>query len=303
MKMIKPIAMTDATLLAHSVTEADYAVWAVGTTYAAGAKVIMTTGVHKIYESVAGGNVGNNPSTTTGFWIDLGATNRWKMFDQGVGSLTTDTDEIAVKIALADADYVNAVALLGVSGNSALIELLDATDTVLWSQESLLYEFDTSLSVDWYNYFFSVFEPLDSMIVLNLPRYTSARLRVTISGDGPVSIGTLAFGKAVDLGATQWSPQLGITDYSTKETDVYGVTTVLERSYATTLNADFFFPHSLLRRVFKTLADVRATPTVWIGSEDSAFDVTIVYGFFKNFNIVLQHPGGSFCNLEVEGLT
>jgi uncharacterized protein (DUF2141 family) len=53
--------------------------------------------------------------------------------------------------------------------------------------------------------------------------------------------------------------------------------------------------------VQKALADIRTTPTVFIG--DPNRPETIVYGFYRNFNIVLSTPSISDCTIEVEGLT
>ena len=84
MKVIKPIAVTDATLYGCSEPEDDYAAWAIGTTYGAGDKVIVLS-THKIYESLQAANTGNDPTTATDWWLDLGPTNRWKMLVPGTG--------------------------------------------------------------------------------------------------------------------------------------------------------------------------------------------------------------------------
>jgi len=140
-------------------------------------------------------------------------------------------------------------------------------------------------------------------LLLNMPTYTNAILKVTLTGT-TVEVGTFAFGKSVYIGETQWGLQLGILDYSTKETDDFGVTSVVERVYADKMECDLFLEHSMVRMVKKFLSSVRATPCVWMGTEVSTFsELTIVYGFYKNFDIVLQDYGGSICSLEIEGLT
>ena len=53
--------------------------------------------------------------------------------------------------------------------------------------------------------------------------------------------------------------------------------------------------------VHRTLASLRATPALWIGSE--AFDSLTVYGFYKEFSIDLAYPTVSYCSLTIEGLT
>ena len=51
MKLIRPETVTDSIFQSSDVPETDYSAWAGGTTYADGDRVIVTTGVHKIYES------------------------------------------------------------------------------------------------------------------------------------------------------------------------------------------------------------------------------------------------------------
>jgi hypothetical protein len=63
------------------------ALWAVGTTYGAAAKVGGSDGV--IYQSIAGGNVGHDPATDAGVnWTNTGVLNPWTtVFTGGAGSL------------------------------------------------------------------------------------------------------------------------------------------------------------------------------------------------------------------------
>ena len=155
---------------------------------------------------------------------------------------------------------------------------------------------------DWYSYFFGVLELPNAYTLLNIPYYQGALLRVTIYGGTDLSVGTLIFGRVRNLGDTQWGAELGIIDYSTKETDVYGITSIIERAYAKTMSCDMFFEHSSLRSIYKFLGEVRATPCLWIGSDEDTWDATIIYGFYKDFSINLRDYGGCFCSLEIEGL-
>ena len=57
LKVIPPVLITDSILTSSNVAETDYAVWSSGTTYSTGQRVIVTTGVHKIYESLQNTNL------------------------------------------------------------------------------------------------------------------------------------------------------------------------------------------------------------------------------------------------------
>jgi len=60
LRLVKPVDITDA-MLTSSVPETDHPEWLPTTSYAAGARVIKTA-THRIYESAAGGNLGNDPA-------------------------------------------------------------------------------------------------------------------------------------------------------------------------------------------------------------------------------------------------
>ncbi len=62
------------------------ALWNVLTTYAAGNQVGGSDGT--IYTSVGSGNIGNDPTTTSGFWTNTGVLNPWTtVFIGGTGSV------------------------------------------------------------------------------------------------------------------------------------------------------------------------------------------------------------------------
>src|SRR3546814_9571360 len=112
LKVIQSTPVTGGMLLSSSVVENDYSEWSAATNYSAGSRVIKAA-THRIYESLIADNAGNDPAGAgASSWIDIAPTNRWAMFDQAQGSVTTDTSVITVTIAPA-AD-IDAVALLDI---------------------------------------------------------------------------------------------------------------------------------------------------------------------------------------------
>ena len=53
--------------------------------------------------------------------------------------------------------------------------------------------------------------------------------------------------------------------------------------------------------MYALLADYRATPLVWIGSEN-AYQSLIVFGYYKDFEIDIAFPTVSYCTLSIEGM-
>lgn len=140
------------------------------------------------------------------------------------------------------------------------------------------------------------------IVKTDLPGYTNALLTVTVNyAGGTAKVGEIIPGVKTSLGTTKPQPQVGIKDYSTKTEDVYGHYTIVERSFAKRLTCTAKILNTGIDEAFRLLAACRATAKVWIADED--YSCLIVYGFYKEFNILLAYPDFSICSIEVEGLT
>lgn len=269
LRLIDPVTVSDTSLIASSLPEADHPEWAAGASYGIGARVIKAA-MHRVYESVIAGNAGNDPAAGTGQWLDNGPTNRWAMFDQALGTTTVADDAITVMLA---APTIAAVALLDVIGATVRVEATGYDQT----------------------------QPVDAGAItfLDLPADTT-RVTVTITGGGRVSVGTLLAGRLLSLGVTEASPTAGITDYSRKTTDDFGEVTVVERAWAKRMTARALIRTDALDDVASRIAAVRARPVLWIGK--AGRDALTVYGFFKDFSIEVGQSVSKL-SLTIEGLS
>lgn len=297
MKVIAPTPITDALLVSSTAPETDHAAWAGGATYALGERVIRT-GTHRIYESLQAGNTGNTPESSPTWWLDVAPTNRWAMFDTVVGTATELASPLAVVIA---PGAVSAIALLELVGTSVTVAMTSATGGgTVYSQTISL---DASEVGDYYDYFFAPFVQRTSVVLTDLPPYADGVITITLTGGGNVSLGVCVVGLQSDLGGTEYGATAGITDYSLKTTDAFGNTTLTQRSYAKRTTCKLWLGKGDVNRVHRRLADLRATPCVWVGVEDDALEPLTVYGFFKDFQIEVAYPQAALCSLEIEGLT
>jgi hypothetical protein len=302
MQAIEPFVVTDASLTSSNVLENDYAAWASGTTYNLGDRVIVVS-VHKVYESAINSNVGNNPTTDDGTkWIEVGATNRWKAFDQRISDPVVNSGTIEYTITTSG-NIINSIAFFGLEADTVQITLTPDGGSVVYDETFNL--LDTTNIIDWYTYFF---EPAtnkdDQLLVVNLPAYSSADITITITenGGGNAQVGQIVMGNLITLGKTGYGTSIGIEDYSRKERDAFGNPVIIERAFAQKADYEIEMPLQDARRVQKFLATYRATPVVWIGNQDPSFGL-IVYGFYSQFSINLATPALSYTTLEVEGLT
>lgn len=303
LKVVPPLTITDSNLTSSNVPETDYAAWSSGTTYATGNRVIITTpNVHKVYESLRDTNTNHNPLTDTSsppYWLEVGPTNRWKMFDTVNSTQTTNTDNIVVTII--PGKVVNTVALLNISAKTVRVKVTDTLEGVVYDKTTDLQ--DDGNITDWYAYFFTPITRRKSFIALDLPSYGSATIEITIENTGATAacgvclIGTSqSIGEGINLGAST-----GIQDYSRKEKDQFGDYQLIQRSYAKRLKVSMAVLNTQIDALQDLLVDLRTTPCLWVG--DDRYTSTWVYGFYKDFDIVIAYHVVSDCNLEIEGLT
>jgi hypothetical protein len=296
MRIIRPVEITPAILTSSSVPEDDYAAWSAATAYAVGDKVLYN---HRNYEALVA-STGANPETDTSDppkWLDLGADNRWRMFDDKVGSLTEQAGSIAVE--LQPGAVINSVALFNLLGRSATVTLTDPSEGVVYQRTVSLVDAGVS---DWYEWFFSPIGRQTDFVLLDLPAYGTAVLSVTIdNASDTAAVGHLVMGRQAELGVAVYGSGVGITDYSRKETDAFGNSVVVERSFSKRAEFDVVVDTPQIGRVQRMLADLRAQPVVWIGAE--GYESTFLFGYYRDFQISISGPSVSDASITVEGLT
>jgi hypothetical protein len=274
-----------------------YSAWSSGTTYAAGATILVVA-THRVYESVQAGNTNHDPTTDDGtWWIDIGPTNKWAMLDTSVGTTTTRSQLIDATV---DPGIIGSLALLDVvDATSVTVTMLDAPGgTEVYSQTFDMG--DAAPLIDWYAYFFDAMQPRTYLLVDDLPPYSAGRISVSVAGDGVIGVGTLVIGDLVDVGDVRHGVRVGIIDYSRKETDTWGVTRVVERAYAKRVEAEIISDNGTVDFLAQKLASVRAVPVVWLF--DDAYSSLVLYGWIKDWSINIAYPNHSEIGITVEGL-
>ena len=297
MKVIRPITITPAKVLSSTATEV-YSNWSNATTYNIGDRVVY---VDNIYESLKAGNLNKIPKDTPTDWLLVGATNKMSMFDSQVMTQTTATETLSASFA--PGSTFNIVAFLNLKGNTISVKVRDkAGGSIVYSTSQELAN-NSDMVIDWYTYFFADFDFRSDAVFLEIPPYSSGVVEVEISsGAGQaVAIGATSAGNMIELGDTQYGLGYGIRDYSIKETDEFGNTRFTERAYSKRMSPTLIVANTRLNYVTKTLENLRATPTVFIGTDDPKYPTTI-YGFLRDWNLEISYPNHSMLSIEVDGL-
>lgn len=307
MKVVPPIVVDDAKFDSSNVAETDYTEWTAGS-YSIGDRRMVATGtpdIHRNFESLVNSNTTNPvddqpPPLGTGTganWLNLGPTNRWAMFDNTVG--TTTTNATTIDTVITPGELVNAVAVLNVSASTVQVIVTDPTEGVVYDQTDNLIS-DSGIS-DWYAYYFTPIERKTNIVFLDLPAYSAASIQVIIAVTGTASVGVVAYGVQKEIGVTNYGVGLGIIDYSVKTTDDFGNFAITPRGFSNRSDYPVTIETSRVDAVMNLLTALRTEPSIWIGSE--SFGSSIVFGYYRDFDIVISGPVVSDCNIEVEGLT
>jgi hypothetical protein len=302
MKIIRPVTVADANLLSSNVAETDYAAYSAGATYGLGDRAIyVLADTHWIIESVQAGNIGHTPLGTDldTWWLKVGNTNRWAMFDGAVQSQTSAADEIVVELSSA-ISRIDSVALFNVDCASARVRVIDAVDGVVYDQTKNMVSH--SGIADWYAYSFEPIVRIRDYVFTGLPPYLGATIEVTLTDTGGTAkCGACVPGLAREIGGTQYGVQVGILDNSVKEKDAFGNFTIVERDYSKFAAFQVIVPRSMVDELQIILAGYRATPTVVVGSE--LYASTMIYGYYTGARTVIAYANESILSIEYEGLT
>jgi hypothetical protein len=282
----------------------DEALWNVGTTYATGDRVYLdTVSPPAVYQSLTDNNTGNDPAVSTSDWVQVGAINRYKMLDDRVSSQTERTDSITVTLSASKCDRI---CLLNLVGESLQVTVRSGSTVI--SDELISLRLDNQSS-SWSEYFFDEIE-YRSRVIRPIPGYYAnleVDITITAASGTLAKCGHVILGRSRPLGLAEWGAKAGIADYSRKDTNEFGETYLLQRPYANTLDLDLWIdtdPQGLeTDRVHQLLSSLRATPCIYNGNNaQTDRESLIVFGFYRDFNVVVSYATVTHCSIQIEGM-
>lgn len=262
-------------------------VWAAGTTYTSGQRVYLLS-THRVYESTgAAGNAGKDPSLPANqynaagvatFWIEVGPTNKYAMFD---GLITSQTAAASPLVITMTPGAFNGFALFGIDADSFSVTVKDAPGgNVIYSEPTTPLE--GSMPGDYYEYFFDRFKPLTQFIRSGIEPYGSSEITLTLNkGSGQVKLGMFAIGDLRPVGIPQRDAKVEPQDFSYFKQDAFGNSTVKKRANATGMSISCIMDINEAGTVLDTVKEVLGIPVVVVGSEATMYEWMTVFGLIS----------------------
>lgn len=294
MRIVRPFKVTPTALVATDIAEDEYPAWSSMTPYTLDQRVLYQS---KVYQCTQAGT-NKNPEIEKSYWVFVKASNRWSIFDAVISTYTTKPTSFTYTVQCTGT--VNSIAFLDVTATTIRVVVEDASLGVVYDET-----FDmlaNSGIQDWYSYFFEPITRLKDKTILSLPSYLNPKITFTVTNSGGVaSVGEVVMGMQRYIGRTQYGSSVGIIDYSKKEKDQFGAYRVVERPYSKRGSFNVMVDNSFIDELQTLLASYRSIPILYLGTD--CYEATSVYGFYKDFTLVIQHTSETQCNIEVEGLT
>ena len=230
-------------------------------------------------------------------WLDLGVVNPLRMFDGKLDSLTTASTVLNIDIT--PNVIANGIAIFNINATTVQITMNDPTAGLVYDS-GVIDLVDSGTITGWYEFFFGQRLQKFDLVKTDLPTYPSATITINIIGGDDITVGEIVVGKIQNIGDAQYGTSVGIIDFSRKEADQFGIFSIVKRRFSKRAEYDIKIPTVQNSGVQRTLADFRTTPLVWIGDENKL--ETVVYGYYRNFDILIAGPSLSDCTITVEGL-
>lgn len=284
MKILVPIELTEYTT---NIPESDYPTYSATATYALEDKVIAEN--HNIYESSINSNIGKTPKDNPDKWLLVGKTNAYKAIDNKVYTQT-----------LGDGTFIfptfksTSLAFLNTQCTSITVEVLNGTEVIHSKTQSGR----TRKTNGWYSYFFGVFEYKKTFIFEHLIN-PFGTYRVTVTGT-ECKVGVMIRGNIINLGKTQWNPEISPVDYSKYTEDNWGETYLKKGNVRLKARGTINVETERLSTILDIILSRVGELSLWILTEN--YKVPYIYGFVRQPNFVWGNPERSVYTLDIEGV-
>ncbi|MDO8912294.1 MAG: hypothetical protein Q8N10_03290 [Phenylobacterium sp.] len=298
MRVTRPIEISAASGLLTSTTVAepspDETAYDGGATYAKGDRAISTT-LHWTWESASAGNSGNALPTakaaSNDYWLSVGPSNRWRMFDQLRDTVTTGASPLTIVVT--PGQRVNALGLVKMIADQ--VEITATSVSGGGTVKSEIIGLQTRDVFGWLDFYTIPFEQVPSVVRYDIPMFSDAVITITLTrGGGDVSIGGLILGRYVDIGEVEVNPERDSQNFSTIGFNTWGDSVLTPRRTIPKTSQEVWTDKSRSRKLLRTLEELNAVPALWTGISDETdgnFEPLLIVGPYTRWTMRLNEAG------------
>lgn len=297
--ILRPQVVTDAILTACNVPETDAPVWAVGTTYAVGA-IVMLLSTHSLYENQVAGNVGNSPDLNPTMWVRIRATNRWRAFDGSGSSRTAQASSISYTFL--PGVSVPMLAALGLQECSTI--RVYQTDPVYGTvYDRTISPSALPISADWWEWYFGDWKGGTSIAIFDsMPSFPNATLHVDLVGTAGMVVSNILFGSPRTWGlGIGYGAKVGRQIYSRREVNNFGDIQLVKRPSAKRASFELMILASEVDAMQDAMDSIDSDVCLFIGT--TMYESTVILGIFQTFDTLISYPTHSTVQIDLLGVT
>jgi hypothetical protein len=266
--------------------------WSAATAYYAGDEVRITAR-HRKFRRLVDGTTATAPNLDLVNWLDIGPTNPAAMFDTELVAPTSGySDDILVAMRLVESTgiYHNAIGLLGLYGSTVTITACDYLGGPAVYSETINIQPGYADAITRYTS--NLGRSINSVVFVAIKKYGSIRANCE----------KLVLGRGHEIGGTEYGAEYEIIDYSRKETDEFGTTTLVKRKFSKRISAKLNIDNSDFAAIVSLMASIRAELCVWETANAVNLSPTIIYGYYRSFSASIIYETFSVASLVVESL-
>ena len=243
---------------------------------------VRIAGLKRVYRCAAEVSTNQYPPANPSVWIDYGATNSYKMFDDIIGSQTEFIEELTVTVG---ANLLNSIAILNLDNVSAisLVQTDLNTNEILLEKTINLTDYGV---LSLYDYWYKPLLFERDFINLELIFSPNAEVKITFSSASTGKVGAVVTGLTDNIGLTLFGTKIKLKDYSKYDVDDYGNTSFSKRGYSRIITGKVIIDTSLVDETLSKLARLRGSLTLFIGDDsNNGFKSLTTLGYISEIEI------------------
>lgn len=253
----------------------------------------------RVYRCAAETSLNQYPPANPSVWIDYGAVNSYKMFDDIIGSQTEFDTTATVVIS---SNKINSLAFLNMDNISSIRVVQTDLDT-LEVFHDVTYDLSEYGVLSLYDYWYKAVKYRRDLVIQDMYYLINAKIEITFTCNGVGKIGAVISGLADNIGITLYGTKIELRDYSKYRVDDYGNTSFSKRGYARIITAQSLIDTNQIDDISSKLVELRGSITLFVGDErEDGFSSLTTLGYIENIAFQLDNPSKTKYPIKIIGV-